>query len=56
MSKARIYEHWSKEQLSNRINDYWLLVYETADKRDPKELLRIAFALKSLYKYRDISL
>jgi len=53
-TKPSIYEGWSKEQLDNRINEYWLIVYELADKRDDKELLRVAFAIKQLIEYRDI--
>jgi len=52
----RTYSEWSKSELNDKIELYWLMIYDIADKRDDKELLRIAFAIKQLLKHRDIQL
>lgn len=56
MSKRNNYELWTIDELNQRIEEYWVRLYQHADQRDVKNLLIDVFALKNLYKHRDIKL
>lgn len=56
MPKRNNYEVWTYDQLNSRIEEYWLKVYQYADERNVKALMIAVFALKNLYKHRDIKL
>jgi len=44
----------NKEILTQKIDGVWLHLYETLDRRDVKELVRLAMTLRTYYKRRDI--
>jgi len=50
------YDNWTREQITDKIEAYWLEFYNVIDARDINRAREIVFAIKQLLEYRDIKL